>query len=266
MHEESDHPIRLYFDRDRHINWSTYLNEASGHRQSFVEDVAGTNETYVIDSAVLQNHVRSLLIFDAARASILELVDDLVSIRGRRMIELWIQAHDGYPYTRNLGLDGHKALLAFWEEFDAIADQIFDRISLSKIRIEVTSERRQLATEQIREFVGISEANVVSPAEQLEEFAGVYVRDQEPANSMIEIVPEDGCLVARSDSPTIDVNDGPLGCFQRVRLVPETTNEFFVEAWPYRVRFEKTSDGKMILQLSSSDSAWKELSETYVRQ
>jgi hypothetical protein len=291
LHEECEHPLRLFFDSNRHTTTPAYIVEATDRWQAFVDEATQGDDVFVVDSGILQNHVRSLLIFDADRNAILQLIrkiervistlspklvylapnsikshfDDISAIRGQRMLDLWIEAHDRYPYTRNAGLSGHTGFITFWQEFDAIATQAFSKLSLAKLRVEVDSNMRQVASDSIREFLGIAATSGVAPTADSTPLCGDWVPNHSPTGARIRLVLEADCLIALCDDPTIDVGSGPLGCFHKVRLVRKFANQFYVEAWPYEVSFEQSSGEKTLMQLSSTDCASKQLRETYVK-
>ena len=65
---------------------------------------------------------------------------DVVDARGQRMLELWIEAHDKYPFARKAQTDGYPGFIAFWEEFAEISDRKYPFL------ICITLARRTVAT------------------------------------------------------------------------------------------------------------------------
>ena len=147
-HEETLHPVRQFFDSNRHRDWSGYIEQVSTAWQHFADELECLNQTAVLDAALLQNHVRSMLIFDADRNAIVDLAHriasviarlnptliylkpnnveqnfrDVVRSRGDKLLPLWIEAHDQYPYTKQSGATGYQAFIDFWREFGDLAD------------------------------------------------------------------------------------------------------------------------------------------------
>ncbi len=291
LHEESEHQLQLFFDPDRHTPWRAYLAEVIDRWQAFASEVSNGNEVIVVDSAVLQNHFRSLLIFDIDQEAVFETAsaiegiaadlfprwiylsprditahfESIIKVRGQRMLDLWIEAHDRYPFTTNAGLSGHAGFIAFWRQFDAITTKVFDDVEQSKLRVEVDANSRNATLDSLRAFLGLSATTMALPSSELEAFAGLYTSKRDVEDKTIEIVAADGCLIALTESPTIDVAGGPLGCFRQVRLLPVTQALFVTEGWPYEVRFETTRDGDDLLRLSPTKGAWNPISETYVK-
>jgi len=61
-HEErSAHPVRLFYDPERHRSGAEYAKEAESQWVKFSEEVQADESTAILDAAVLQNHVRSML-------------------------------------------------------------------------------------------------------------------------------------------------------------------------------------------------------------
>ena len=259
--------------------------------KSFSTEVSNGNAVFVVDSALLQNHIRSLLIFDVDREAVFEVAraiedivadlfpkwvylaptnlsthfDNITAIRGQRMMDLWIEAHDQYPFAKNARLSGEAGFIAFWRQFDTIATSVFHNLRQSKLQLKVDAGSRGETLSSVRVFLGLSaETKPMSPS-VLESFAGFYAATRDADHRTMEIVAADGCLFALTESPTINVAGGPLGCFHQIRLVPVTPTLYCVEGWPYEVRFEKTSDGATLLRLFPTEDAWNPSSKTYLK-
>jgi hypothetical protein len=82
---------------------------------------------------------------------------------------------------------------------------------------------------------------------------------------MLEI--RDGDLIATVDQPTIDVQQGPIGCFREVRLIPNATNRFSIAAWPHVIEFMEDGNGEIAsLRLSVSENGWQDSDVVYIKQ
>ncbi len=263
-HEErTPHPLHLFYEPEKHISWSDYSNETVSRWQSYAHELHGQDQIAVLDAAILQNHVRSMLIFDCDRNAILDLVRrienliasldpvliylkpkdvernfrDVVDVRGQRMLELWIEAHDQYPYTRRAQAGGHPGFIAFWEEFGEISDLVFEGLTISKLRQNVSSDDWDARYGEILDFLDLPLPPDSSPSQVLERFTGKYVPLDNHTAPGFMLQAREGCLVASVDQPTIDVNRGPIGCFREVRLIPKGKNRFYVAQWHHDVLF-----------------------------
>ncbi|TWU12549.1 hypothetical protein CA54_13730 [Symmachiella macrocystis] len=283
-HEESGtHPVRLFYEPQRHRSWSNYCDEVVLSWQRFVRELGSGNDVAVIDAAVLQNHVRSLLIYDCDRDLIVDLVlriekvitalnpvliyltprdiesnfRDVVESRGQRLMELWTAAHDQYPYSRSTGLTGYAGFIKFWKEFDEISNRVFARIGFKKLRQRVSHDDWKTRYAEVLDDVGIPRSESVSAANHLERFAGDYQMLEDRSATTFRLRPHGDSLVATVDQPTFDIQSGPFGCFRQVRLIPQARNEFYVAAWPHVVCFAEDATGLITsLSVNNSSEGW----------
>jgi len=292
-HEEiASHPVLLFYEPERHVSWSEYSEEVVRHWQSYTHGLHGQDHVAVLDAGLLQNHVRSLLIFDCDRNVILDLVGrierviasldpvliylkpedvernfrDVVEARGRRILDLWIEAHDQYPYTRNAKAAGYAGFLAFWEEFDEISDRVFERLTISKLRENVPTawgNRYGLTLD----FLDLpSPTDAVAPP-LLERYTGEYVAAADDhTTSGFFLKAGEGHLVASVDQPTIDVHAGPIGCFREALLMPKGKNRFYVVAWPHEVEFTEDNMGVIReMHVRVSADGWRRAGRVFVK-
>ena len=249
-HEErADHPLQLFYDLGRHPSWSDYAQEAVRRWQDYVAELRRDRTIAVLDAALLQNHLRSMLIFGCASDSILDLVRrierviaplnpvliylaaddieqnfrDVVESRGERMLQLWIAAHDRYPFTRKAGLSGYRGFIA---------------------------------------FLDLSASGACSPGE-LACFTGEYMAHADPGIE-VRLEARDGGLVACVEEPTIDVERGPIGCFREVRLVPKGDHSFSVVGWPHAVEF--TEGPSVEMRVSIAEEGWPAQTQVFVKR
>jgi hypothetical protein len=293
-HEErAAHPVRLFYEPDRHLSSSDYSEEAASRWQSYAQQLRGQDHVPVLDAAILQNHVRSMLLFDCDRNAILDLVGrieslialldpvliylrpkdiesnfrDVVDVRGQRMLELWIENHDKFPYTRRAQSGGYSGFIAFWREFGEISDRVFERLGISKLRQNVSHDDWDARYRGILNFLDLPLPADSSPSPVLERFTGKYVPLEDHTASEVMLQARDGCLIAAVDQPTIDVQRGPMGCFREVRLIPQGKNHFYVAAWPHEVHFTEDETGTTVkMQVCISEQGWPQSSEVYVKQ
>jgi len=292
-HEESDaHPVRLFYDANRHQSWFDYTQQAVARWESLVRQVRSQKQTIVLDAAWLQNHVRSMLIFCAEHSEIFELVDrieaviapldpvlvyltpsdletnfrNVVESRGERMLELWIKAHDQYPYSQRASASGYPGFIAFWKQFGEIADRAFERLGISKLRQELSDGDRTPSYASVLRFLDLAAVETSGLMPPLECLAGEYV-SADDADAVCKVCVQDEHLLVRIDEPTIGVDHGPIGCFREVRLIREGPNDFYVEAWPHVVQFTEDGTGAQVgFRLSVCEPGWPQSVQEYVRQ
>lgn len=292
-HEESDpHPVRLFYDRERHRSWTQYCDEAESIWRDFVEKVLSDDLFLVLDAAVLQNHVRSMMIFNCDRSAIFGLMRtigrvldsltpqliylkprnieqnfrDVVDVRGERMLELWLEFQKRFPCSQKYPEGGLAGFIAFWKEFDEIADCVFGELPISKLKLEVSNYDWDARFRKILAFLELPLPSDVAPSPALERYVGKYVSVCDP-DLEFRIDIREGSLIATVERPTIDVGQGPIGCFREARLIPDAVNRFSVAAWPHVIEFTEVRKGEISgLRLSVSAIGWQDSERVYVRQ
>jgi thymidylate kinase len=142
--------------------------------------------------------------------------------RANRHRELYIARAEGSPHGTRRGLHGFDGLVAYWEAYRAVADELFagsalDRLALAS-RIGWPARRERLLS-----FLGLADAP--PPCVDLGRFAGSY--------EGTEVRLEGGDLFA------YDLPDR----WHRLRLVPLGGAAFEVESLPHRVAFEEDAVG-----------------------
>jgi hypothetical protein len=305
-HEESAaHPVCLFYDRQRHRLWSDYCDQAESLWRHFAGELQSRNQIAVLDAAVLQNHVRSMLLFECDRNSILRLIRtienvlssldpiwiylrptdvernfrDVIEVRGERMLELWLKAQQRFPYAQKTPVGGFPGFMAFWEEFGQIADRAFDELTMSKLKLSVSNEDWTARFRDLLAFLRLPSASDFATSQSLERYTGKYVSLQDnpavdrdgsvarPALGEFMLTIRDGCLIATVDQPTIDIQQGPIGCFREVRLISNAKNRFSIAAWPHAIEFTEGEQGEIVsLRLSVSEYGWKDSQVVYLRQ
>ena len=292
-HEEQNaHPVCLFYDPKRHRSEADYIDAALSQWICFVDKLANQERIAVLDGAFLQNHLRSMLIFACQRDKMLELFCQLeellasfnpifiylkptnidrnfhnvVTVRGERMLELWLEAHNHYPYTRKAQKSGYPGFISFWEEFGDISDQIFEHFALPKHQLSVPIAHRGDHYDRILELLNLPLSTNGSSPPTLERYAGKYVPLDSQNESGFILKAEDGFLTTYIDQPAIDVNRGPIECFREVRLIPKEKNAFYVEAWPHEVLFTENRAGIIVnMRLSISQDGWEKFDEVYMK-
>jgi hypothetical protein len=292
-HEEHvAHPLRLFYAPERHLSCSDYSDEAVVRWQSYVAELHRKDQIAVLDAAFLQNHIRSMLIFDCDRDEMFRLAGriesliasldpiliylkpkdvernfrDVVEVRGQRMLELWIEAHDQYPYARKAQAEGYPGFIAFWKEFAEISDRVIDELTISKLRQNVSSDNWDARLGEILDFLDLPVPADFTSSQDLERFTGRYALEGDTASEFV-LQTRGGCLVASVDQPTFDVHRGPIGCFREVRLFPKGESQYYVAAWPHTVKFTESKTGAIVdMRLSVHEDGWADLSTVFVKQ
>ncbi len=293
-HEESaDHPVRLLYDLGRHRSSSDYCEEAVSLWQSYADRLRQQDSIAVLDAAVLQNHIRSMMIFCCETSAQLDLVgridgviahlqpvwiylnptdiektiSDVVAARGQRMLDLWIKAHDEYPCSRRTQTSGYDGFIAFWEEFCEISDRALDRVSAVKLRQNVAHDAWETGHHEILDFLGLPSPAGPASVDTLDRLVGAYVPLHDASASAFTLRTGEGCLIASVDQPTIDIRRGPIGCFREARLIPRGNDRFQVAAWPHEVQFIEDGDGDIVsMHLSVSADGWEHRNEVYAKR
>lgn len=293
-HEErASHPLCLFFDPQRHLSWSDYSQEGASRWQSYADELRGQDQIAVLDAALLQNHVRSMLIFNCDRNAILDLVHrienliasldpvliylkpqdvernfhDVVEVRGQRLLELWIEAHDQYAYTRRALSGGYPGFIAFWEQFGEISDCVFGGLTISKLRQIASNDDWDDRYAEILDFLSLPRATDPWPSSAFERFTGRYVPLDDHNATGFFLQSRDGCLVASVDRPTFDSHRGPIGRFREVRLIPQGEDRFYVAAWPHEVQFIEDRIGTNVqVRATVSEDGAAEFSAVYLKR
>ena len=292
-HEERhSHPLQLFYQPQRHATAADYVEEAASLWQRFVDESRGQHEVIVLDGSLFQNHVRSMLIHDCARQTMLALVvkvagllrplnpvlvylrpldvetnfRNVVDARGRRMLDLWIEAHNHYPYTRRTKLNGYPGFIAFWKEFAEVADLAFDRLAIAKLAINLSTGDWPAHYDRLLRFLDLPMSAASPSPQELARFAGHYLPVNDEAACEFSLRVDGDHLVATVDRPTIDVRRGPIGCFREVRLLPAGEDRFHVAAWPHVAQFAADREGTIVnMRLDVSEIGWPQTCTVYAR-
>lgn len=291
-HEErSSHPLRLFYNPECHSTSQDYVEAAQELWSAYVEALCAQEGIEILDAALLQNHVRSMLLFDCERDSIFALaraieglldpvkpvfiymrptdieglLQMLSEVRGPGLLTLWMESQEQFPYARGRQLRGFNGLLAFWREFRGISDEIFESLAVQKLRLDIAGTDWGGRYGPVFSLLGLSCPGESSAREPLERFVGTYERGGDDGNACV-LRSRDGGLVVRCDQPTLDVESGPIGCFREVHLVPGAAGRFQVAGWPHQVVFHKDASGKIAgMDVTVSEDGWAPDAQTYRR-
>lgn len=291
-HEErAAHPVRLFYDRDRHASWTAYCADAMQLWQSYVQTLQAENRIAVVDAAVLQNHARTMLLFGCDWNRILELVReiesllapvqpvwiylkptdverhfrDVIEVRGQRLLDLWLHHQQQFPYASKARAAGFAGFVEFWQEFSELADRVFDELTIAKMRQMVPQPDEDIGRRLLLDFLALGLAE--SPlALEIDHFAGEYRAIDDPSAAPLGLQVKGGCLTMICDDPNIDVQQGPAGCYLAARLIPIARNRFYVEAWPHEVAFTQDASGTVVgMELRALEGGWGPALRVYSR-
>ncbi len=284
-HEERPvHPVRLFYEPERHPAWDNYRDEALSQWERYTRELRAGNQIAVLEAAVLQNHARVMMLYGCDWIPILDLVHhietalapvhpiwiylkprdieqtfrNLVTVRGQRLLDVWIEQQARFPYSAKTEAKGLAGFLAFWQDFDALADHAFDQLAICKLQQPVATSGWEVRQRKILDFLGLPFPSDPAAPEFLNRFTGRYAPTETYSTSSVDVtVTHDGLLVTCTD-PSIDVPRGPLGCYHEVRLLSDEGNRFHVEGWPHEVEFVDNDAGTVLaMRISAPESSWE---------
>ncbi len=292
-HEEQPaHPVRLFYEPERHPAWDNYRDEALTQWERYTRELRAGNQIAVLDAAVLQNHARIMLLHGCDWPPILDLVhrieaalaliqpiwiylkptdieqnfENLTKVRGQRLMDIWLSQQSRFPYATKAKAKGFAGFLEFWREFDALADQVFEELAICKLEQSVAASDWEIRQRELLDYLDLPLPSDPADSSLLNRFAGQYTSAHEYSSSSVSVAAtQDGLLVTCND-PSIDVPRGPAGCYHEVRLLPAKRNRFHVEGWPHEVEFVDNDAGTVIaMRVNVSESGWKTDVESFVR-
>jgi hypothetical protein len=293
-HEErAGHPVRLFYASQRHLSWSDYCEEAASLWQNYARQLHARGQIAVLDASILQNHLRSMLLFDSGWSPILDLVRtienllvplrpvwiylkpndvernfrDVVETRGQSLLDLWIEAQERFPYASRKEAKGFSGFIAFWQEFGELADRVFDDLTIPKLRQVVTHAASEPHIGGILEFLDVPLSSDRSPLPVLDRFVGEYLPVDDHTARAFTLQAKGGFLIMCCDRPTMDVRQGPIGCYREIRLISNGQNRFYVAAWPHQIEFAEDRTGTIVtMRLSTAEEGWSGRNEVYARR
>jgi len=287
------HPVYTFYDGTRHRTADDYSDDAVSRWQTFVGEVRSSEQVCTLDAALFQNHVRSMLYHDCGRQRILALgrrIESIVSVldpvllylrpadvqrtlrdicrmRGERLMELWLQNHDQFPYAQRHGRRGYAGIIAFWNEFRALSDRLFAELDIRKLAIDTSGRDWGHHRQQICELLDLPPPERPPSEEYLDRFVGSYVHRERSGERGFTLLADSACLVARSEQASMRVDEGPLGCFREVRFIPKRHNVFYVAGWPFEATFAEDYTGSIrSVRLAGAEDGRERSSEVFIRR
>jgi hypothetical protein len=139
-----------------------------------------------------------------------------------------VSASAEWPYVQSRGLTGLDGLLAYWRAHGALCDAIVSTLAMDTLRVDVTVSDWPERRARVCAFLCV-------PA------------DEPPSADARDLQPLAGHNRAGDREASITLEDGRLvlrGVLWPVNaLLPVTADVFDVEAWPFRMSFERSADG-----------------------
>ena len=159
--------------------------------------------------------------------------------RGSGWAEGKAKQYGGLPYSKARGYTGLDGLVAYWEDYQRLADRLFERSALTKHLVTVDPDDWESSWRQIADFLMLSPAAGAAPASSgaaLERYAGTYSFTHGDKESRCEVALRDGLLLL----------SGLPGVWRETPLVPATSGgeaRFALESYPFDLTFEVDNDG-----------------------
>jgi hypothetical protein len=251
---------------------------------AFVQTVASSPATFVVDAAISYAAVYPLLVEDRPHAEILAMVTRIAELcaplhprvvylrgdqeqlarasiveRGEKWEKQMVDQSDAAPYQKARGRSGVEGAIVFLQETQDLMDSVLEASGWQALTLDVTSadrEDRETNRRAMLSFLGISEIQVNPPAlaAPLQAYAGTYAQedpDDPDANIGTGTI---GTLEVRIEQDQLvlyqpDMRLGPLVPVSatRLHLVSTPLNvEFVVEEGMARRLVLIRSSGKTI--------------------
>jgi KaiC/GvpD/RAD55 family RecA-like ATPase len=252
--EEVPNPFLPEMPPDGFRTWDDYGNAHVVQWQAFARVAAAARETIVVESALLQRPVFTMLRRDVEPVLIEGVVNRfagavaplnprlvylahpdpegawraVMAKRGATVIADAVRHSEDWPYMQSRGLVSLDGLLAYWRAHAALCDSIVSWLPMTTHVVDAASGTWAERRRHVGGLLGVPAEEPPAPdARELLSLVGRY-HDGERA---ITIALEGDDLVLR----------GVLWASNR--LLPLAPRAFDVEAWPLRVRFEPAADG-----------------------
>ena len=251
--DEAAHPIFATPDTS---SWDAYFTDSIDRWRAFAAKAGGPGDLTVIESALIQRPVFTLLRADVpphtalaflvrvaavvrdAEPVLLYLshVDPVAAFRAlcaRRGPE-WVDGHvrrfESSAFAERRGVRGVDGLERYWSEHEALARRVVAELGMRTIQVRRAGDWTCERSHILSALSWPPADDGPKPDSTVPRFAGRY-RD------------------AQSRECTVDVDAGGLRVhgilWPANRLLPKAGNVFYAEAWPIEVVFEETAGGSV---------------------
>ena len=251
IHEgEEPHPILM----DVESSIDDYMVEMRERWTAYVDQVRRSDAVRVVEACLFNNLIEFLFTHNVDRQKIIQYGDVLQMLieplnptlvylvqedvngalernfqrRGEGFRNYVIQYATGTPLAKRRGWEGYEGMAEFWREFVSVADELFQRYRIRKLKIDNTSGHWETYNDRVVACLSIPRVaeQSVSPSEAMGLIGAYKARS---SDRKFTVGYEDGEL-------TVD-----LWGDVRTRLIQREANVFMAEGWHFEVCFE--SDG-----------------------
>lgn len=252
VHEGED-PNPVLIDMETTID--EYMAEVLNRWKSWVEALDSSDEIVIIEASFFNNLMETLFIENVDPIDRIKYFEQLLSViepldpmlvylvqenvdgalernfrsRGDGFRDFVIQLTTETPVATCRGWQGYEGMTAFWREFVAMTDDLFDRWPMRKIRVDNTDGNWDDCNLEVLHYLDIPYTPEFSAEHQeAPRYIGMY-RDPN-SGRIFDVAYEDEVL-------TINVFINV-----RTRLVRVEKDEFITEGWHFRIIFKPEDD------------------------
>jgi hypothetical protein len=284
LYEEArPHPLDGYFDPAHHSSPDAFMAAARERWRAF--GALAARDLTIIESHLFQGPIGSLLLHDVEGATILAFVAGLMSAvepRAPRLIRFreldqesavrrindfrwgsvsaspYVRRLDGSRFAASRGIRGGAGLLAFYQEFSALADRLTERCAWPALIIDDDARvgvDYAVRLQRIRRFLDL-DAPTTPPRIDPSRYVGVYAVD-DIGSSTFTIAGEADGLVIRGCPVLWQAGN---------RLLPAGGDRFHVVSWPMEAIFTIAPDGRAgAMRLVARDPGWTRPDRVFAR-
>ena len=191
-----------------------------------------------------------------------EVVRRIAQRRGTQWTERKVKQYEALPYNKARAYAGFDGLVAYWEDYQRLADELFERSTLAKRLVPVDPADWGAGWRHIAAFlevpVNAATGSAISAAD-LERYAGTYSYTQRDKEAHCQIALGAGRLVVTG---LADVwRETPL-----VPIGPAQDSRFALESYPIEVTFDVRPDGAVRgAHLTGPPPLWGNLTDRLTR-
>jgi hypothetical protein len=264
VHEgDVPHPILIDFD----ASLESYLAETRANWVIYTDQVGSSTQVRVLEACFFNNLLETLFAHNVARAQIVQFATELQTIskrlnptliylvqddvenalernfsrRGIDFRNYVIEFATSTPLAKARGWEGYAGMLRYWQAFVALTDELFQKFSGRKLRIDNTAGDWDAYNRQVLAFLAIPKIDEqkISPVEAAG-LVGLYQDRQ--SDKKFAVFFDAGVLTI-----TLFLN-------VRSRMFRIDQNEFVAEGWPFEISFEVDDlKGTWIMKIGGRD-------------
>jgi thymidylate kinase len=288
--EEKGHPVYIYKDHQSAQNIIKELSEgqyieviekALDQWRDFASYLKKTNETIIIDSCLFGYLTWSLFPFDVSKemiqmyTSAIEKIlkplhpclfyfyqDDvhqamrkICNRRGDTMEQHFVQSATQSIYGKKRDLRGFDGMVRYWKDYRSITDDIFKKLTMSKLAIENSGGKWDSYFHQILDHLELPHTTNAKVSEQVfTELIGTYYGK----NASV-------CSIEKKEDHLI--LDGISYIWSQSKLLPISPSVFEVESLPLTITFAKDrNQNKLIMHITGPEWYIRTIDEIYEKK